>query len=138
MGVAPFDNARLEVQSTVPVYAFASVINASGDSDFIAGVARDRAVSDILPTACAHPAPLTLAIEPAPGYIVVFFEGTNAVTRTMELASKYGFTADNVYSSALSGFFSRKLSPAAIAGLRCESDVRFIEQNALAHLSGTP
>lgn len=138
MGVAPFENARLEVTSSFPVYAFASVINASGDSDFIAGVARDRAVSDILPPACAQPATIGLAIEPAPGYIVVYVDGTNAVTRTAELGAKYGFTADTVYSSALFGFYSRKLSPAAIAGLRCEADVRFIEQNAFAHLSARP
>jgi hypothetical protein len=135
MGVAPFEGARLDVQSSLPAFAFASVVTPSGDTDFIAGSARDRAASDVVPPSCANPAQLAFAVHPAGGWIFAFRDGTNATARTHELEAKYDFTARFIYDG-LPGFATRKqFTPEAIAGLRCEAGVRFVEEDALVRLS---
>lgn len=137
MGVAPLEGARLDVQSSLPVYAFASVVTPSGDSDFVAGAARDRAVSDALAPSCASPAYLGFAVHPVGNWMVVFRSGNDAATRTHELEAKYGFKAETIWTtSPLIGFVTEKaLSPAALAGLRCEPDVGHLEQNGWIRLT---
>lgn len=138
MGVEPMDNARLDVSSTMPVYAFASVTNTSGDSDFIIGAAPDHVVTGILTPSCASPAQLQLALIPNAGYNVQFNASTTPA-RIAELAAKYGFTADFSYpNDAFGHFFTFRLSDEAVAGLRCESDIRFIQQSGRSVPSPIP
>jgi hypothetical protein len=46
------------------------------------------------------------------------------------LAAKYGFTPRHVYEAALQGF-SADLTPTAVAGIRCEASVTYVEHNAV-------
>jgi len=79
--------------------------------------------------ACANPAPLHGQKSSAPGFIVVYREGTRAAPVTDRLAKKYGFTPRFVYEHALQGF-SAELSETALAGVRCEPEVKYVEHDA--------
>lgn len=84
---------------------------------------------------CPTPAPLlTAPRDPVPGsYIVVFKDTvTNSLARTVELEQRHGFTATYRYSSVLLGFAAR-LATDTVAALRCEPDVAYIQEDALAH-----
>jgi len=64
----------------------------------------------------------------APGYLVGFAEGTpNHEHLSAELAASYGFVIDGVFLS--DGFYARKLSPEAVAALRCDPRIRNIDHN---------
>lgn len=81
--------------------------------------------------ACDNPAPLLGQKHPqAPGYIVVYEQGTPAESTTQQLAQKYGFTPKHIYAHALSGF-SATLTDNALAGLRCESVVNYVEHDGV-------
>jgi hypothetical protein len=85
----------------------------------------------ILVPACAAPRPLLGTYDPrAPGYIVVYVTGTNVSLLTRQFAAKYGFEPKFVWEVALLGFASG-LSPEAVAGLRCESAVDYIEYDGV-------
>lgn len=80
---------------------------------------------------CTSLAPLYGTPDPAaPGYLVVFKAGTDAVATTERLSAKYGFVPREVYTAALSGF-SAELTDSALAGVRCEPEVNFVEHNAV-------
>jgi hypothetical protein len=79
---------------------------------------------------CSSPAPLLGTKTTAPGYIVVYKEGTNVQETTQELAKKYNFTPRHVYQYALLGF-SAELSAEALARIRCEPVVRNVSHNAM-------
>jgi hypothetical protein len=129
MGVEPLYDAQLDVNSTLPVYAFASVIHPSGDSDLIMGAAPDHVVNGILAPACAAPAEIALALLPSFGYNVQF-KASTTTARIAELEAKYGFRALFAYPDAAFGsFFTQRLTDEAVAGLRCESDLRLVQQN---------
>ena len=129
--VEPFDNAALHVRSNTGVYAYASVVrNDTGDGDFITGTSVEIDDRDaIIQPDCDDPADLRVTPFPFDGWLVTFFSGTPATSTTHALAEKYGFTPRNIYKDALQGF-TADLTQEMIAGLRCESAVRAIDQNA--------
>ncbi len=78
---------------------------------------------------CDSPAPLE---GPAPlnniGYLVIFEPGTPVIAETSRLAVKYNFLAARIFDSeSLGGFSVAALSSRAVAGLRCEESVRWME-----------
>lgn len=81
---------------------------------------------------CASPAPLNGVPHPAvPNqYIVVFKNGVDARVTANALAARYGFQTTFVYEHALPGF-SAVMAPAAVAGVRCASSVRYVEHDQL-------
>lgn len=79
---------------------------------------------------CPRPAPLQgKAVRGAATYIVVFRNGTDARAATERLAARYHFAAKHVYTSALLGF-AAELKPEALAGVRCDRAVRYVERDA--------
>jgi peptidase inhibitor I9 len=85
---------------------------------------------------CLQPAPLLGQANPmAPGYIVVYHSGVDPVAQTSRLAARYGFTPTHVYTAALLGF-SASLTPASVAGLRCEPSVSYMEHDGVVTIAG--
>lgn len=83
-----------------------------------------------VPVQCVTPAPLLGERDAgAPGYIVVYRPGTDPVSETNRLATRYGFTPMFVYQHALQGF-GADLSASALAGVRCEPSVDHVSFNA--------
>lgn len=98
------------------------------------GCAVDESVSQPDAT-CDNPAPLMGTRNPsAPGYIVVFKDEVNAAATAEALARKYDFKTKFVYTSALKGF-AAELSDAALAGVRCEATVKYVEFEGIARIS---
>lgn len=95
-----------------------------------AGCADNLLPPGDVPPACASPAPLLGEKSTAPGYVVVFREGTDAVAVTRRLAEKHVFKPRHVYQYAIQGF-SADMSGPALAGVRCEPQVRFVEHNGI-------
>jgi len=123
------NGVTLRIDSTEPVYAYGSVIrNAGGDPYFVTPEAH-RAIAPLAPP-CANPAPLYLHEIPAPGYIFLFHFRPDIDARavTLRLAATYGFTPTYIYDAI--GGFSAELTPEMVAGIRCEPEVRFGNQNA--------
>jgi hypothetical protein len=89
---------------------------------------------EIVPPACVNPAPLLGQYDGrAPGYIIDLKDGVDVIVETDRLATRYNFTPTHVYDAVLGGF-SANLTPAAVAGLRCENTVNYIEFNQLSYL----
>lgn len=85
----------------------------------------------VVPPPCAEPAPLLGNADPrAPGYIVVFADSVDARQETDRLAAAYGFQATHVYEFALRGF-SARLTPEAVASVRCEPTVDSVEHDGV-------
>ena len=89
-----------------------------------------------LPTPPAPPVASCVAVtgvfDPgAPGFIVVFKDGTNVDATLALLTAKYGFTPTHIYRAALLGF-SARLTDSQLQGLRCEDVVKSITYNASA------
>lgn len=82
---------------------------------------------------CARPAPLLGEPNPATAdsYIVLFHDGVDAKSATARLAARHGFTPRYVYEHALSGF-SAVMPRSAVAGIRCESVVKYVEHDGIA------
>lgn len=81
---------------------------------------------------CAQPAPLLGRNDPAArGFIVVYTDGVDPVVETSRLAAKYDFTPAYVHTAALHGF-AATLSPDALAALRCERCVAYVQHNGVA------
>lgn len=96
-------------------------------------VAGCREVSAPNADRCAQPAPLLGRSDPAaPGFIIQYRDGVDAVAETGRLAGKYGFTPSYVYTAALHGF-AAVLTAEVLAALRCEATVANVEHNALVH-----
>lgn len=81
---------------------------------------------------CADPAPLNGRADPATPnqYIVVFRDGVDAQAAAGALAARFGFQTKHVYEHALLGF-SATMDAAAVAGVRCDERVRYVEHDAL-------
>lgn len=78
------------------------------------------------------PAPLHGTPGPAaPGYIVVFVDGTDADAVVDELAAAHGFTPRHVFRNALLGF-AAQLSEDALPSIRRHPAVRYVEHEGLA------
>jgi hypothetical protein len=77
---------------------------------------------------CPNAAPVLN--QPAPSlanrYIVVYRDGTDSRATTARLAQKHGFTPRFVYEHALLGF-AAELSADALAGVRCEPEVKYVD-----------
>lgn len=85
---------------------------------------------------CAAPAPFHKFSCVAPGYVVVYKEGTNAEMVTAQLEAKYGFRALAVWQTVPA--FAALLSVQAVAALRCEPTIWFVEENAKSSVFGSP
>ena len=80
---------------------------------------------------CENPAPLLgLQSREAPGYIIVFREGTHVRRTLARLRRTYRFKPEHVFGHTLPGF-SAQLSDAALAGIRCEPEVQYVEYNTV-------
>jgi hypothetical protein len=129
------DPSSVLVKASLPVYAFGSVIRGgNGDPQFVPPVEVRESSELALQPACATPSPLTFASSPAPGWIVMLDNNVDATKRVPELAAKHGFTPRFTYTSALKGF-SGELTPQQIAAIRCETDVRYVQQDQWAMIS---
>ena len=84
----------------------------------------------VTPT-CESPAPLLRTPDPrAPGYIVVFKDGTDVDRAVAELAGRYGFRTKYVYRGGPLGF-AAEMTGAQVAGVRCASTVRYVDHDAV-------
>lgn len=128
------EGASIQVSSERGVYAFASIIRRdSGDADFVAPVTVERdTTADIVQPACANPAPLRTALQPADGYIVTFKQGVNAALEGPRLVQVYGFSIRAQYSFGFHGL----MSPAVLAAIRCEPSVLAVDQNGVVVPTG--
>ena len=125
----PLDGAMIQIRSSHGVYAYASIVRSdSGDADFVAatGTEIDTTHAVVAPQ-CANPSTLSLAALPAEGWTVIFKPGVNPFAAAPALEARHGFKADNVYH--FGAFYSRLMTPANVAALRCEDSVRVVEQN---------
>lgn len=85
-----------------------------------------------LQAVCTDPAPLLGTPDPrAPGYIVAFHEGTDAVQETERLAEKYGFTPTHIYTGTVLTGFSAVLSKQTVEAIRCEPTVKSVTYDSL-------
>lgn len=81
-----------------------------------------------------EPAPLHGRADPAaPGYIVVFHDGTRPDAVTDELAAAHGFTPKHVFRNALLGF-AAELSDDALAAVRRHPAVKYVEHEGVVRM----
>lgn len=69
----------------------------------------------------------------APGYIVVFHDGTDADAVAEELASAHGFTPKHVFRSALLGF-AAELPADALDAVRRRPAVKYVEHEGVVRM----
>lgn len=69
----------------------------------------------------------------APGYLVAYEAGVDAIATTAQLETKHGFTASHVWPTVPG--FGAQLSTSALAGLRCESVVARIRHNSSVRIA---
>lgn len=94
--------------------------------------------TELIEPACEQPLPLQGTPESeAPGYLVGY---DSSVVDPLEIGRKLGFQPESVFSDW--GFYVRAPSPQAVARLRCEPGIRYIEHNARTWIgkreAGTP
>jgi hypothetical protein len=123
----PIDgDATVRVIASQPVYAFGSIVrSASGDPSFVVATTTKKSSDFTQTPTCSEPAPLI--IPPGvvrPGWIITYKAGTDTKSVTPALMAKYGFTP----TFTLGIYVGTNLTPAMIAGLRCEPAVRSISQ----------
>ncbi|HEX7831536.1 MAG TPA: hypothetical protein VF787_17905 [Thermoanaerobaculia bacterium] len=128
------DSVRIEAPGRIAAYA-SIVHDATGDADLIHGASTDIPSNEVIAPGCAEPAPLALSEFPASGFLVLFDDDADATVRAPQLAAKYGFELLNVWTDALEGFYA-DLTPQMIAGIRCEADVKLVEENSVGFLAG--
>jgi hypothetical protein len=88
----------------------------------------------VLSPPCDSPAPLLGTWNPgAPRYFVIFHDTVDVRAEVDRLAARYGFQPRHVYEHVLGGF-SAALTPEAVAGLRCEPNVSYVEHVGVAFL----
>jgi hypothetical protein len=69
-----------------------------------------------------------------PGYLFAFREGTDAKLVTSELAATYDFTPLAIFT--VTPGFAAVVSEQALAAMRCDSRVQFVEYNIIFQLGG--
>lgn len=69
----------------------------------------------------------------APGYIVVYHDGTDPDAVTDELAAAHGFTPRHVFRHALLGF-AAELSADALGAVRRHPAVKYVEHEGVARM----
>jgi hypothetical protein len=69
----------------------------------------------------------------APGYIVVFHDGTVPDPVVDELAAAHGFTPKHIFRNALPGF-AADLSDDALAAIRRHPAVKYVEHEGVARI----
>ncbi len=80
------------------------------------------------------PAPLHGKPDPAaPGYIVVFIDGTDPDAVVDEFAAAHGFTPKHVFRNALLGF-AAELSDDALAAVRRHPAVKYVEHEGTVRM----
>lgn len=86
----------------------------------------------VITPSCSRPAPLHGQPDSRipDQYIVVFKDGVNAPATASSLAAEYGFQTRYVWEHALLGF-SAVMSKEAVAGVRCESSIKYIAFDAV-------
>lgn len=86
--------------------------------------------AEVVKPRCVTPAPLTGTYDSkAPGYIVVFRDGTTVSAEVNRLSARLQFAPTYVFESGLLGF-AAQLSGASVAALRCDAVVAYVERNA--------
>ncbi len=87
--------------------------------------------SDHITPPCQMPARLIPATPSgrAPGYLVRYKDGVDSATVTAELSVSLSFTPKSVWGAPVPGF-SADLSEQALAALRCDARVHWVEENA--------
>lgn len=97
----------------------------------LVGAPQGSPVAPEVQSSCENPAPLLGIRSPeAPGYIIVFRKGTHARRTLARLRRTYRFRVEHVFRNTLAGF-SAQLSEAALAGIRCEPEVEYVEHNTV-------
>ncbi len=92
------------------------------------GVAGAR--PEIVTPPCDDPAPIVNSYDPKEsGYIVIFHVGTDARQETSRLVQVHGFTLRHVFAAEPLQGFSAEISPAALATIRCDKSVNYVEFN---------
>ena len=121
--VPPLDVLRIEVQdntritSQVGVYAY-------GEHSFGSVVPTPSTVEP----RCAEPAALSMAKQPADGWLVILHPETSVERIQMTLPARHGYMPSQFYAE-LPGFLA-ELTPEQIAALRCDASVQLVAQNA--------
>lgn len=124
--VPPLDVLRIDVgesariTSQVGVYAY-------GERSYGSVV---QAASAVEPR-CAEPAALSLAKQPAGGWLVILHPESSVEWMQVTLPARHGYMPLQFYAE-LPGFLA-ELTAEQIAALRCEASVQLIAQNAAAH-----
>lgn len=125
--------SSLRINAPLPVYAYASIIDAGGDPIFVIG-AKFEKPAPIMPQ-CANPIPLEprRPEDAAPGYIVLLDDSVPAAT----FVAQHGITPIYLYQT-FNAFYA-ELSPEKVAELRCDPAVAIIEQDVFgrADANGT-
>jgi hypothetical protein len=105
---------------------FAAMIGTQACSSF--GVGDERHI--VVAPSCAEPAPFRNRYDPkGKGYIVIFHDGTDARAETHRLADTYRFALRHVFTGRSLQGFSAEMSPSALAAVRCDKKVEYVEFN---------
>ena len=122
------------MRTTAPAALLLAALAACSGSILDGGPEIDRNAARTL---CAQPAALHGTPDPrAPGqYLVVYEDGTPVPATTARLAQKYGFEPRFVWEHALLGF-AATLTDQAVAGIRCEPEVKYLEHEAVLTIDG--
>jgi hypothetical protein len=131
-GVVPEPSPSIRVHSSVSVYPYASIVrNDTGDAVFVSG--SGIRLADTGPaTACGEPAPIVRAYRDEPEAeesIVVLQPGTSRTYVTGTIAYRHSLEILEYYDDVPA--FRAVLTPAQLAGLRCESVVALIRRDGV-------
>jgi hypothetical protein len=84
----------------------------------------------LVPPPCDDPAPIVNSYDSkAQGYIVIFHDETDARLESARLAEVHGFTLRHIFAGKSLQGFSAEISPSALAALRCDKSVDYVEFN---------
>ena len=98
-------------------------------SVLILGCGFDLSISSSGNGYCTDPAPVNGQYDPlAPGYIVVFRDGTAVADEVNRLNNIYDLRVGALYQNTLLGFFV-EMANITLEKLRCEPSILYIEYN---------